>query len=138
MLAEPFQAAKQSANAGWMPLASQCRWYLSLVQFARDGLKGHGALCLECANSRSQSLGSRICGLVACKSNLDPALGDQTQARKHPPDGGAMPATAKGGRYSPSVQFIRKLTLGNEASRHKLPNGRRQSSGAGVCGPLAR
>ena len=38
-----------------------------------------------------------------------------------------MPATAKCGRYTSSVQFIRKRSLGNEASRHKLPNGRGQS-----------
>jgi hypothetical protein len=47
-----------------------------------------------------------------------------------------MPPPATGGRYPPSVQFIRQPTLGNEACRHKLPNGREQSQGAGVCGPL--
>ena len=35
-----------------------------------------------------------------------------------------------------AVQFIRQPTLGNEARHHKLPNGREQSKGAGVCGPL--
>jgi hypothetical protein len=47
-----------------------------------------------------------------------------------------MPATAKGGRYPPSVQFIRKLTLGNEASRHKLPDDRAKGLGSRICGPL--
>jgi hypothetical protein len=40
-----------------------------------------------------------------------------------------MPATAKGGRYPSPVQFNRQLTPGNEASRHKLPNGRGQNAG---------
>jgi hypothetical protein len=40
--------------------------------------------------------------------------------------GGVMPATATGGRYSSSVQLIRQRTARNEASRHKLPNGRGQ------------
>ena len=58
------------------------------------------------------------------------------QARQHPRYGGAMPPPAAGSRYPPSVQFIRESTIGNEACRHKLPNGREQSKGAGVCGPF--
>jgi len=32
--------------------------------------------------------------------------------------------------------FIRQDTSGNEACRHKLPNGWEHRKGAGVCGPL--
>jgi hypothetical protein len=49
-----------------------------------------------------------------------------------------MPATATGSRYSSSVQLIRQRPARNEASRPKLAKGRGQSSGAGLCGPLAR
>jgi hypothetical protein len=54
--------------------------------------------------------------------------GWQPQAPKHPHYSGAMPVTATGGRNSSSVQFIRQLMLGNEASRHKRPNGRHREA----------
>jgi hypothetical protein len=57
-------------------------------------------------------------------------------ARQQPSEGVAMPATAKSGWYPPSVQFTRQRLLGNEACRHKLPNGRVHGGSAGVCGPL--
>jgi hypothetical protein len=47
-----------------------------------------------------------------------------------------LPPPAPG--IPPSVQFIRQRTVGNEACRHKLSNGREQSKGASVCGPLDR
>src|SRR4029077_304455 len=109
-------------------------WYLSLIQRARDGTKRDEALCLECTNCRSQSLGLGMCGLLACQSIVDPALGAQAQARQHPLDGGAMPATATRGRYTSSVQLNRKRSLGSEAIRDELPNGRGHSKSAGVCG----
>ena len=49
-----------------------------------------------------------------------------------------MPATGKCGRYSFSVQLIRKRTLGSDAIRDELPNGRGQSMGPGLCGLLER
>ena len=48
-----------------------------------------------------------------------------------------MPPAAARRQYAPSVQFARQITLGNEAFRHKLSNGRGQSSGAGVAASLA-
>jgi hypothetical protein len=135
-LAEPFQAVQQSANAGWVPSAALCGWYLSLVQLARNGLRRDAALCPECANFRSQGLRSHVRGLLVCQYVV--AGCDQAQTRQHPLYGGAMPATAAGGRYSSSVQLIRQRTARNEASRHKLSNGRGQSTGPGVCRPLDR
>ena len=138
---QPFQAVQQSANAGRVPFAAKCRWYLSRVQLARDGTKRNEVLSPQCSNCRSQSLGSRICGLLVCQSIVDPvalAVRNQAQARQYPHHGGVAPATAAGGRYSSSVQLIRQRTARNEASRHKLLNGRGQSKGAGVCGSIAR
>ena len=135
---QPLQSVQQSANAGWVPFAAQWGWHLSLVQLARDGAKGDEALCLECANCRSQGLGFRIC-LLACLSIIDPAAlagRKQAQARQHPHYGGVMPATATNGRYPSSVQLIRQRLARNEASRPKLQNGRNQGAGAGVRGSL--
>jgi hypothetical protein len=33
------QAVQHSADAGWVPFAAQCSWYLSLIQLARDATK---------------------------------------------------------------------------------------------------
>jgi hypothetical protein len=141
MSAEPFQAVQQSANAGRVPFAAKCRWYLSRVQLVRDGTKRNEVLPLQCSNCRSQSLSSRICGQLACQSIVDPgalAVRSQAQARQYPHHGGVAPGAGAGGWYSSSVQLFRQRTARNEASRHKLPNGRGQSKGAGVCRPLGR
>jgi hypothetical protein len=47
-------------------------------------------------------------------------------------------SSLKASKMRPSVQLIRKRALRNEASRHQFPNGRGQSKGAGLCGPLVR
>ena len=49
-----------------------------------------------------------------------------------------MPPAAQGTCYPSSIQLIRKTEIGSEARCHKFSNGREQSKGAGVCGPLAR
>jgi hypothetical protein len=133
-----FQAVQQSANAAWVPFAAPCRLYFSLVQLTSNGLDGDKARFPKFTNCRANSLSPHVCDPLACPSIVAVAGRDQAQARQHPRDSGAMPSTAKGGRYPSSVQFIRQLTLGNEASRYKLPNGRGQNSGAEVCGPLIR
>ena len=137
---QPFQAPQQTANGGWLPFAAPCRLYPLHVQLSRDVLGGDKARFAKFPNCRAIGFSSHVRGLLGCSSIVDPALAqlDQAQARQHPHDGGAMPASAKGGRYPSSVQLTRQLTLGNEASRHELPNGRGQSSGAGVCGLLVR
>src|SRR5580693_4065977 len=133
-----FQALQQSANAASMPSPAACGWYLSFVKLARDGTKRDEALSLECANYRSQHLGSHIRGLLECLSIVDHgvAVRLQAQARQHPHHGGVMPAATTSGRYCSSVQLVRQRPARNEASRPKLPNGRDQSTGAGVRGPL--
>jgi hypothetical protein len=131
---QPFQAAQQLVNAGSVPFAATCRWYLSLVQLASDGQAGDKARSLKFTNCRAHGFSPRVRDPPDCKSIVALAGCDQTQAYQHPRDGGAMPPATTGGRYPTSVQFIRKRALGNEASRHKLPNGLGQSSGAGVCG----
>jgi hypothetical protein len=131
---------EQSANAGWVPFAARCCWYLSLVQLARDGAKRDEALCLECSNCGSQGLGPTICALLACLSIVEPAAiagRKQAQARQRPHYGGVMPSTAAGSRYSSPVQLIRQRSARNEASRPQLPNDWDQSMGARVCGQLA-
>jgi len=121
-----------------VPFAAPCRWYPSPVQLARDGTDGDKARFPKLANCRAKGLSSHVRDPLACQSIVDPALSrrEQAQARKHPHYGGTMPPTATGARYPPSVQLIRHPTLGNEACRHKLPNGWEHSKGAGVCGPL--
>src|SRR6266851_4625458 len=123
-----------------MPFAAPCRWYLSLVQLARDGLDGDKARFPKFTNCRAKGLSSHVRDALARQSIVDPVLSrrELAQARKHPRYGGAMPPTANGAWYPPSVQFIRQRALGNEACRHKLPNGREQSKGAGVCCPPTR
>jgi hypothetical protein len=81
---EPLQALQQSLNASWLPFAVKCRWYLSLVQLARDGAGGDKACCREFPNCRSQGFGSRLGGLLVCLPIIDPAICSQTKARKHP------------------------------------------------------
>ena len=135
---KPFEPLQQSANAAWVPFAAPSGSYLSRIQLARDGAKRDEALYLECTNCRSQCLGSGICGLLVCQPIVDRALGDQAEAPQYLPDAGAMPPTAEGGWYPPSIQFIRQCLLGNEACRHKLSNGRGQSSGAAVCCHMVR
>src|SRR5216683_6606130 len=119
-----------------MPFAAPCRWYPPLVQLARDGLNGEKARFPKFTNCRAKGLGSHVRDPLACQFIVDPApsRNEQVQTRKHPRYGGLMPPTANGARYPPSVQFIRQPTLGNEACRHKLSNGREQRKGAGVCG----
>ena len=80
---------------------------------------------------------ARTSAALECQS-LDAVAGQLVGAPQHPPYASAMPATAMGGWYPPSVQFIRQRSLGNEACSHKLSNGRGQSGGAGVCSPLVR
>lgn len=60
------------------------------------------------------------------------------QAPKHPHYSGAMPPTASGGWYPPSVQLFRQRPARYEAGRHKLPNGPDQIEGAGICSLLVR
>ena len=124
---EPVKALQQSGNHGQVPFAASWRWYPSLVQLVRDGLDGDKTRFAKFTNCRTKGLGSHVSG----------PLHRQPHAPKHPHYSGAMPASAKGSRYPSSVQLTRQLTLGNEASRHELPNGRGQSSGTGVCGSLA-
>ncbi len=123
-----------------MPFAAACCWYPALVQLARNGVDGDKACFPKFTNCRAKGLGSHIRDPLACQSIVDPALSrrEQAQAGKHPCYGVAMPPTASDAQYPPSVQFIRQPTLGNEACRHKLSNGREQSKGAGVCGPIDR
>jgi hypothetical protein len=47
-----------------------------------------------------------------------------------------MPPTGTGTCYTPSVQLVRKTTLGSEGRRHKLSNDGEQDEGAAVRGPL--
>jgi hypothetical protein len=142
---QPFQAVQQSADAGSVPFAAPCRWYLSLVQPARDGLEGDEARCPKITNCRGQRTSSRVRGPLVCQSIVDPAIVDsaifgreQIHVRQYPHDGGVVPPAAMGGRYSSSVQFIRQRPARNEASRPELTNDRDQGVGAGVCGPLER
>ena len=95
---QPFQAAQQSLNAGWLPFAIKCRWNLLLVQLACDGAGGDKARSPEFPNCRSQGSGSRLCSLLVRLPIIDPAICNQAKARKHPLHGGAMPVTATGGR----------------------------------------
>jgi hypothetical protein len=84
----PFQAAQQSLNAGRLPFAVKCRWYLSFVQLARAGAGGDKAPSREFPNCRSQGFGSRLCGLLVCLPIIDPAICNQAKTRKDPRDAG--------------------------------------------------
>ena len=125
---EPVKALQQSGNHGQVPFAAPWRWYLSLVQLASDGLDGDKARFPKFTNCWAKGLSSHV---------SDP-LDRQRHAPKRPPHSVAMPVATTGARNSSSVQFLRQLTLGNEACRHKLPNGREQIKRVGVCGSLDR
>jgi hypothetical protein len=71
---------QQSTNARWVPFATPCRWYLSLVQLARDGLDGEKARFPKFTNCRAKSLGSRVRDLLACQSIVDLALAERDPA----------------------------------------------------------
>jgi hypothetical protein len=135
---EPVKALQQSGNGGQVPFAALWRWYLSLVQLARDATDGDKARSSKFTNCWAKGLSSHVRDPLGCQPIIGPALHrfEVAQARQHPRYGGAMPPPAAGSRYPPSVQFIRESTIRNEACRHKLPNGREQSKGAGVCGPF--
>jgi hypothetical protein len=51
---KPFQAMQQSLNAGSVPFADECGWYLSRVQLSRNGGESIEAPCLQFPNCRSQ------------------------------------------------------------------------------------
>ncbi|MEA2909576.1 MAG: hypothetical protein QOJ15_1657 [Bradyrhizobium sp.] len=123
-----------------MPFAAPWRWYPSLVQLSRDGLDGDITRFSKLTNCRAKGLSSHVRDPPARQSIVDPVLSrrEQIQAPKHPQYGIAMPPTAAGRWYPPSVQFTCEPTMGNEACRYEHSNGREQSEGAGVCGPLAR
>jgi hypothetical protein len=136
---QPFQAAQESFNAGGVPFAAPCRWYLSRVQLARDEAESIEALCPEFTNCRGQRLGFRISVPLACLPIVDSAAcagRKKAQAPQHPHYGRVVPSTTAGGRYSSSVQLIRQRPARYEPSRPKLPNSWDQSIGAGVRGPL--
>ena len=121
-----------------MPFAAPCRWYLSCVQLAYDGLVGDKAHLPKIVNCWPECLSSQVRGPLPCKVIVGSTMfrRELTQARKQPPYRAAMPPTGAGTCYAPSVQLIRKTTLGSEARRHKLSNGGEQDKGAGVRGPL--
>jgi hypothetical protein len=132
-----WEAVQQSANAGRVPFAAKCRWYLSRVQLVRDGTKRNEVLPLQCSNCRSQSLSSRICGLLACQSVVDPgalAVRNQVQARQYPHHGGVAPGTATGGWYS-SYRRSRRHASGDRlpASPQEVVK-KRAAKGHGVGG----
>jgi hypothetical protein len=134
---QPPHAVQQSANAGPVPFGTEWRWYLALVQLVRDSLDGQARLA-KFMNCLAQGLGSQVRGPLKSQSIIAVTGLDQPKTYQHPGYGGAMPITAVGGWNPPSVQFIPQRLLGNEACSHKLSNGRRQSSGAGVRGLLER
>jgi hypothetical protein len=109
---EAVQALKQSVDAGRVPFASECGWYLSRVQLARDGPSGK-ARFLEFTKCWFQSHGTCVRGVPARSPERD-----QAKSKQHPPYSHVVPATAAGGRCTPPVQFIRHGTLGDEPSRH--------------------
>ena len=132
----PFQAAQQSLDGGFVPFAVPRRWYLSLIQLTCNGSAGDNARSPKFTNCWSQGPGSHLCCPLVRQSIIDPSVCNQAQARKDPRDGGGMPLAAKPRRSLPSVQLVRQRRLGYEPSRHKLPEGRSQSAGAGVRSPL--
>jgi hypothetical protein len=71
---QPIKALQQSLNAGSVPFAAECGWYLSRVQLSRHGGESIETPCLEFTNCWSQRLGFRIGGLVACLSIVGPAV----------------------------------------------------------------
>jgi hypothetical protein len=101
---ELLKALQQSGNHGQVPFAASWRWYPSLVQLVPDGLDGDKTRFAKFTNCRTTSLGSHVSG----------PLDRQPHAPKHPHYSGKMPASAKGSRYSSSVQLTRQLTLGNK------------------------
>jgi hypothetical protein len=129
---QPFESLKQSPDAGPVPLGTEWRRYFSLVQRACDGFDGE-ARFPKFKNCWAQCLGSDVRGPRECQAIVAVTGLDQAQTYQQPCHGSAMPLTAVGGWYSPSVQFIHQLTLGNEACRHKLSNGGGHSSGVAVC-----
>jgi hypothetical protein len=136
---ESFQALQQSANGGWMPFAAPWGRYSLLVQLSRGGLGGDKACFSKPTNCRAIGLSLNVCHPLECKVIVGSAMfrRELEQARKQPPYAAAMPPTTEGACYPSSVQLIRKAKSGS-ARCHKFSNGREQSKGAGVCGPLAR
>jgi hypothetical protein len=111
-----------------MPFTALWRWYPSLVQLLRNGLDGDQARFSKLANCRPKDLSSRIRGPLVHQFTVDPVL-SRIQAPKHPHYSGAMPPTAFGSWYPPSVQLCRQSPARYEAGRHNLPNGRDQRAG---------
>ena len=132
---QPLQAVQSSANAGPVPFGTEWRWYLALVQLVRDSLDGQARLA-KLMNCLAQGLGSQVRGPLESQSIIAVTGLDQPKTYQHPGYGGAMPITAVGG-WNP-LRFNSSLRPAWEACSHKLSNGRRQSSGAGVRGLLER
>ena len=108
---QPFQAAQESLDAGRVPFAAKCGWYLSLDQLACDGINGDKASGLNLGYCRGQRLSSHVSGTLLCLSVVDPrvvAPRDQAQARQYSRYRGPMPSTAKGSQYPSSIQLIRQ------------------------------
>ena len=114
-----------------MPFAATCRWYASRVQLSRDGLVGDKARYPELKNCRTQGLSSRVRDPLHCEVIVGSTMfrRELAEARKQPPYGAAMPPTGTGTCYTPSVQLVRKTTLGSEGRRHKLSNDGEQDEG---------
>ena len=134
---ETIEALQQSGNGGEVPFATSRCCYPSLVQLSRDSLDRDKARFAKSTNCRAKRLSSHVRDPLL-ESIVDSVLPrrEQIQALKHPQYSVAMPPTAAGSWYPPPVQFIREPTMGNEACRYEHSNGREQSEGARVCGPL--
>ena len=134
---EPIKALQQSGNGGEVPSATSRCCYPLLVQLGRDGLDGDKARFPKFTNCWAKGLSSHVNDPLACQFTVDSTFRhEQIQAPKHPNYSGAMPPTANGARYSPSVQLIRQATLRNEACRDQHSNGRQQNEGAGIRSAL--
>jgi hypothetical protein len=107
------RGSMESLNAGWVPFAASRGCYLSLAQFACDGIDGDKASFLNLSNCRGQRLGSHVRSMLLCLSIVDPGVlapCDQAQACQHPRYSGAVPSTALRGRYSSSVESRTRVT----------------------------
>ena len=123
-----------------MPFRALRGWYPSLVQLLRDGIDGDKASFPKLSDCRGQRVSSHVRDRLECEvaANSTMCRCESAQAREHPPYGTAMPPAVAGTRQPSSIQLIRKTEIGSKARCHKLSNGGEQSTGAGVCGSLAR
>ena len=75
-----FQTAQQMVNAGSVPFAATCRWYLSPVQLASDGQAGDKARFPKFTNCRAHGVSPRVRDPPDCQSIV--ALADAIKPRR--------------------------------------------------------